>query len=232
MGKRESVIVLLFVLLLPGCVLRETVGDRPFWDQRLFQPILPPEPLLDDVLWVRDNYADRPKILMVRGEWPNGPYVSFLEWAMYMLDIDQVMSFMYVGTIHDLMAGNPSKGMTRPNPLPSNPHPVIPDWENYLVLVFANGNFTSLYDPDALERKVLVELRPVLYSLDSSVKSRYRSWMNLWESVVEGRIPGGDVAYLESSSGWTARFRGALSASERSRVCNVAKHDLGVAEDR
>ncbi|MGD0319204.1 MAG: hypothetical protein ABSB56_05875 [Nitrososphaerales archaeon] len=203
-----------FVLLFSVAILRETTGGHGFWDERFFQPLNPPNPLASELKWISQTYGNQHLILVLSGEWPNGPYPSYLEWSLYDLRIDMVSSFIYVGSLYSLINGIPSQVISTPNPLPGLTPAPINNYSNYRVLVIDNpGTIENFYQPNGVELEILHQLIPGVYALDNLTISQAQTWSRLWEYVENpnSAVPNG--GYSITDLNWTAEH-GVLSSEQ------------------
>jgi len=175
-----------FLILFQSAILRITLTNKSFWTDSFFKSYKP-ESLIENINWIKNNYMNEQKILIVKSKWPEGPYIPYLEWTMYMLDIDMVSSFLYVGTLYDLLISNPSKNIGRPNPLPNNSNPSIKNINDYKIfLIDSLDKKSCFYNPNTLEYLILDEPRPNLYMVKELNSSQVDNWIMLYKSAQEG----------------------------------------------
>jgi len=174
--------------------------------------------LIENIDWIKENYKNERKILIIKGKWPEGPYIPFIEWTMYMLDIDMVSSFLYVGTLYDLLVGNPSKNIGRPNPLPNISNPSIKNVNDYKIFLLDSIDAKScFYNPNPLEYLLLYEPRPNLYMVKKLNSSQVDNWTTLYKSIKEGQIKD-NVGYIDSSfSNWEANYGELILTENRAK---------------
>ena len=205
---RKIIIVTLFIYLIffPSAILRITMIDKYFWYELFFRPFKP-DLLIEDIDLIKKTYNSDPKIIIIKDNWPEGPYTPFLEWTMYMLDIDMVSSFLYLGTLYDLLVGNPSKIISRPNPLPSNSIPVIENINDFNIFILTNSDKKiCFYNPNPIELLILDQLSPNLYVSKRLNSSQVDNWTMLYKSIQEEQLKD-NVSYFDSSfSNWEAKF--------------------------
>jgi hypothetical protein len=188
--------VILFVFLFSVAIVRETTDDRGYLNEPFFQTSNPPDPLASELSWISNTYGSQHLVLMVSGQWPNGPYPSYLEWSVYDLHMNSVSSFLYLGTLYDIINGIPSQVISRPDPLPGDAPPVVENVSNYHVLVIDNpGTMENFYTPNSTELQILHQLIPGVYALDNLTASQIKTWSSLWEHLGNTSSSGSAQSY-------------------------------------
>jgi hypothetical protein len=186
---------LIILLLFTAVVLQETNN------QSIFNQSTPPDPLMKDLAWIREQFGDSPKIIIAPGYWPDGVFPAFLGWAMVYLNIDMKSSFVYIGQLGDLLEGKPSDVFYG---FPSN-EIVIKEPQRFHILVLNyDDDWLNFYTPSNLESRILKSLKPNVYEVDFTNPSVITQWCSLVQSINQGRIPQGERGYVESSfTNWT-----------------------------
>jgi len=198
-------IALIILVLFPIVLLEETST------QSLFKESTPPDPLMSDLMWIRQEFGNAPKIIVAKGYWPDGVFNAFLGWAIVFLKIDMKSSFVYIGQLDDLLTGKPSGSFYG---FPSNEVVIQDPLKYHIFILNYEDKWLNFYDPNPLEMLILKSLRPNVYEVKEISALEVAQWSKLWKSIATGQIPEGHIGYIESSfANWTARF-GYITALE------------------
>jgi len=153
----------------------------------VFDSATPPDSIMTDLMWIADNYDTTEVILVLKeGYFPAHGY-----WAQYLTNAN-----IYVGSLHDLLCGIPSKAI----PIVTNvAQPIHGKLQNHKIILVVGKGWGSLYEADPFDLILLEKLHGSVHQVRNCTVDEILAWT----SIINTGLPFPERRYvIDSADDW------------------------------